>query len=72
MSKYASDKPKECTLCSFWNKNKNKCGLDSCYYLLEEPEKAPSPCLGCPYGKGRGVCFPCYRKLLGQEVKFSG
>ena len=69
MNKYAENKPKDCNLCMHWNESKKSCGLgceDNCYYLLEEPEKAPSPCDGCPYGKGHEFCFPCWKKLLGQ------
>lgn len=67
MSKYANNKPKECTLCRYYNEKTKKCGLEACYYLLETPEeKETSPCSGCPYGKGREVCFPCWKKILGQ------
>lgn len=66
MSKYAENKPKECTLCRFYDEKNNKCGLDACYYLLEAPEKKESPCDGCPYGKHHEICFPCWKKLLGQ------
>ena len=66
MNIYAKNKPKECHLCSYWDKVNKKCGLGDCYFLLEAPKKEPSPCDGCPYGKGREFCFPCWKKLLGQ------
>ena len=65
MSKYANNKPKECTLCKYYNDNTKKCGLEACYYLLEAPKKETSCCDGCPYGKGHEFCFPCWQKILG-------
>lgn len=34
---------------------------------VEEPEQAPFPCHNCPYKKGRELCFPCMKDMLGQE-----
>ena len=66
MCTYANNKPKDCTLCKYYNEGQGKCCLGACYYLKEEPAKASSPCDGCPYGKGHEFCFPCWKKLLGQ------
>ncbi len=66
MSKYANDKPKDCAFCKYYKDHTEKCGLEACYYLLEAPQKEASCCDGCPYGKGREFCFPCWKKLLGQ------
>ena len=67
MEKYANSKPKDCVYCRYWNESRKKCGLGSdCYFLKEEPKKAPSPCDGCPYGRGHEFCFPCMKKILGQ------
>ena len=66
MNIYADNKPKDCRLCSYWDRARKKCGLGECYFLKEAPKKEPSPCDGCPYGKGREFCFPCWKKMLGQ------
>jgi len=66
LNKYAVDRPKDCPLCAYWDKKNKKCSVGECYFLLAEPEKEKSPCDGCPYGRGREFCFPCWKKILGQ------
>ena len=57
--RYASDKPKECRYCYFWEGKKKGCqlGEEHCYYILppREEAKKTGPCDGCPYG----VIHPC-------------
>lgn len=33
----------------------------------DEAEKPHSLCTGCPYGRNREFCFPCWKHILGQE-----
>lgn len=66
--RYATDKPKECKKCFWWDPMIKGCklGEKNCYYIL--PDKKPiektNPCMGCPYGKN-GPCIGfCMRNLL--------
>ena len=36
--RYASDKPKDCKFCYYWNSRKKDCSLgkENCYYILPE------------------------------------
>lgn len=62
--KYASDKPKECRNCYFWNGKRKGCSLKECYYFLTEenptPTVAPGNRLRQEAGKkGVGDCQSC-------------
>ena len=32
----------------------------------KKEQKLPTECVGCPYYRGNGYCFPCMRKLIGK------
>ena len=59
--RYAEDKPKDCSLCFYWDEGRSKCRLGkmNCYYLLEDPHLIETPCRGCPYKKGGTLCLRC-------------
>ena len=65
--RYASDKPKECKYCYFWEGKKKGCqlGEERCYYLLppEKEKKKKSPCDGCPYGRVSPCIGYCLREI---------
>lgn len=67
--KYAGDRPPECVFCHFWVNDKVGCRLGkmNCYYLLECPRMAPTPCDGCSYGKATPCIGWCTKKILGQK-----
>lgn len=58
--------PKDRNLCANEINEKDRVQIDNQNTVQEEPEKAPSPCVGCPYGRHHEICFPCWKKLLGQ------
>jgi len=67
---YARERPKECKFCYFWKDKRSGCilgGEENCYYLLHEPEKEPSPCDGCPYGRARPCVGFCMKNILGMK-----
>lgn len=72
--RYAEDKPKSCSLCYFQMPQTGACGLDRCFYLLQETglENGLESCAGCPYGRARPCIGFCMEKLLaGMRVKKS-
>ena len=63
---------RSCISCKFFYGHNNRCiNNKKCSGRMTEKEKAAleekkkSKCYGCPYGKGKGYCFPCMRELLG-------
>lgn len=72
--RYASDKPKECKYCYFWEGKKKGCqlGEERCYYILPEKEdaKKKSPCDGCPYGRVSPCIGYCLREI--QQKRMEG
>ncbi len=65
---YAPDKPRDCSLCYFWEKKKGcSLGGDNCYYLISTPEKTNNECDGCPYGRHSPCIGWCTKQLL-QEL----
>lgn len=65
---YAAEKPRDCRYCYFWKDCKTGCilGPENCYYIVKAPEREPSPCDGCPYGRDRPCIGWCTKKILGQ------
>lgn len=66
-TKYAEETP-PCSWCHFRN-DKVGCllGKMNCYYLIESPRVAATPCDGCPYSK-KGRCIGwCTKNLVGME-----
>lgn len=65
--RYASDKPKECKYCYYWEGKKKGCllGEERCYYILppEEEKKKKNPCDGCPYGRVSPCIGYCLREI---------
>ena len=67
--RYASDKPRECSYCYFWDRRRKRCGQKECWYLLTPDQTETGKgrgyhgshdtekenCRGCPYGRH----FPC-------------
>lgn len=37
-----------------------------CKPSKKKEQKLPTECVGCPYYRGNGYCFPCMRKLIGK------
>lgn len=65
--KYAEETPR-CDWCHFFNE-KYGCllGKMNCYYLIDSPRVAATPCDGCNFSKG-GPCIGwCSKNLLGME-----
>ena len=71
--RYASDKPKECKYCYFWEGKKKGCMLGEarCYYILPNPkkEKPKSPCDGCPYCNPNPCIGYCLKKIMKGDAK---
>lgn len=71
--RYASDKPKDCKFCYYWNSRKKDCSLgkENCYYILPEKKavKKKSPCEGCPYGAVRPCIGYCLREIQQRGVR---
>lgn len=65
--RYASDKPKECKYCYYWEGKKKGCllGEERCYYILppKDEKKKKSPCDGCPYGRVSPCIGYCLREI---------
>jgi len=61
---------KSCMNCKYFYSNSRQCILDNCT-SGEEKQSAPytsHPCHQCPYRIDDRYCFPCMRKIMGQDV----
>lgn len=63
---------KSCLRCKYFYGNNSQCIKYKCFNEKKrKPEEKPiqkSICDDCNYRQGREVCFPCYKKILG-EIK---
>lgn len=58
---------KDCMHCRFFWGHNNRCANGTCCKPSKKKEqKLPTECVGCPYYRGNGYCFPCMRKLIGK------
>lgn len=58
---------KDCMHCRFFWGHNNRCANGTCCKPYKKKEqKLPTECVGCPYYRGNGYCFPCMRKLIGK------
>ncbi len=70
--RFASDRPKSCEYCYWWQGRKKGCqlgGENECYYRLsDKPDpKRMSECDGCPYGRVSPCIGFCIKKLREEQ-----
>ena len=61
---------RSCMRCRYFYGSKFQCPKQKCCKIEPQPKvksELPSECVGCPYRKGDIICFPCMKKLLGQN-----
>lgn len=58
---------RSCMHCKyFWGHNNLCVKKNGCGVMKDNRPKIPAECVGCPYYRREGYCFPCMRKLTGK------
>lgn len=56
---------RKCLRCKYFFGRDNRCIKSKCFNEKKQATKEiPPKCVGCPYRKSEGYCFPCMKDLL--------